>query len=95
MLLTSIPDEEVVEIVVSVRVLGLESEHRGVGRRVKLDHGLHRQGPVDEVRGLVIDVLHLDDHSLVVSVCKVWNFRLSIVYASISFIHKTIGEPWH
>ena len=71
MLLTSVPDEEAVEVVVSVGVLGLESEHRGVGRRVKLDHGLHRQGPVDEVRGLVIDVLHLDDHSLVVSVCKV------------------------
>ena len=71
MSLTSVPDEEVVEVVICVWVLGLEGEHWCVGRRVELDHGLHRQGPVDEVRGLVIDVLHLDDHSLVVSVCNV------------------------
>ena len=71
--LTSVPDEEVVEVVICVRVLGLEGEHWGVGRRVELDHGLHRQGPVDEVRRLVIDVLHLDDHPLVVSV---YNFEI-------------------
>ena len=56
------------EVVVCVRVLGLEREHGGVGRGVELDHGLHGQGPVDEVGRLVIDVLHLDDHPLVVSV---------------------------
>ena len=31
---------------------------------------LHWKGPVDEVRWLVVDVLHLDDHPLVVSVCR-------------------------
>ena len=30
---------------------------------------LHWEGPVDEVRWLVVDVLHLDDHPLVVRVC--------------------------
>ena len=30
---------------------------------------LHWKGPVDEVRWLVVDVLHLDDHPLVVRVC--------------------------
>ena len=57
------------EVVVSVRVLSLEGEHGGVWGSVELDHGLHGQGPVDEVGRLVVDVLHLDDHPLVVSVC--------------------------
>ena len=67
-ILTSVPDEEVVKVVVSVGVLGLEGEHGGVGRRVKLHHSLHGQRTVDEVGRLVIDVLHLDDDPLVVSI---------------------------
>ena len=78
-LLTSVPDEEVVEVVVGVRVLGLQREHRRVGRRVQLDHGLHRQRPVDEVRRLVVDVLDLDDDALVVRVCN----RGALALASI------------
>ena len=68
--LTSVPDKKVVEVVIGVWVLGLESEHRGVGGSVELDHGLHGQGPVDEVGRLVVDVLHLDDHTLVVRICN-------------------------
>ena len=34
---------------------------------------LHGQGPVDEVGGLVVDVLHLDDHPLVVRICTTDN----------------------
>ena len=34
---------------------------------------LHWKGPVDEVRWLVVDVLHLDDHPLVVSICGGYN----------------------
>ena len=34
---------------------------------------LHWKGPVDEVRWLVVDVLHLDDHPLVVRVCGGYN----------------------
>ena len=68
LILTSVPDQEVVEVVVSVRVLGLQGEHGGVGGSVELHHRLHRQRPVDEVGRLVIDVLHLDDHTLVVRV---------------------------
>ena len=56
------------KVVVSVGVLGLEGEHGGVRRRVKLHHGLHGQRTVDEVGRLVVDVLHLDDDPLVVSI---------------------------
>ena len=66
--LTSISDEKVVEVVVGVWILGLEGEDPGVGGRVQLDDGLHRQGPVDEVRRLVVHVLHLHDDALVVGV---------------------------
>ena len=57
------------QVVVGVRVLGLQREHPGVGRRVELDHGLHGERPVDEVGGLVVHVLDADDHALVVGVC--------------------------
>ena len=56
------------KVVISVGILGLESEDRGVGRSVELDHGLHGQRSVDEVGRLIIDILHLDDHPLIVSV---------------------------
>ena len=56
------------KVVISVGILGLESEDRGVGGSVELDHGLHGQRSVDEVGRLIIDILHLDDHSLIVSV---------------------------
>ena len=56
------------EVMVGVRVLGLQGEHGRVGGSVQLHHGLHGQRPVDEVRRLVVDVLHFDDDSLVVGV---------------------------
>ena len=56
------------EVVVGVRVLGLQGEHGGVGGSVQLHHGLHRQRSVDEVGRLVVDVLHFDDDALVVSI---------------------------
>ena len=45
-----------------------------MGTHISLGFGfesidLHWKGPVDEVRRLVVDVLHLDDHPLVVRVC--------------------------
>ena len=67
-ILTSVPDQEVVEVVVGVGVLGLQGEHGGVGRSVQLHHGLHGQRSVDEVRRLVVDVFHFDDHTLVVRI---------------------------
>ena len=57
------------EVVVGVGVLGLQGEDPGVGRGVELDHGLHGERPVDEVRRLVVHVLDPDDHTLVVGVC--------------------------
>ena len=56
------------EVVVGVRVLGLQGEHGGVGGSVQLHHGLHGQRSVDEIRRLVVDVFHFDDDSLVVGV---------------------------
>ena len=56
------------EVMVGVRVLGLQGEHGRVGGSVQLDHGLHGQRPVDEVRRLVVDVFHFDDDPLVVGV---------------------------
>ena len=43
-MLTSVSDEEIVEVVVGVRVLGLQIEDLGVGRSVELDYGLHGEG---------------------------------------------------
>ena len=42
-LLTSVPDEEVVEVVVGVGVLGLEGEDRGVGGCVQFHHRLPQE----------------------------------------------------
>lgn len=54
--------------VVGVRIARLESENRSVWRRVQLHHGLHRKGPIDEVRRLVVDVFHVYYHSLIVGI---------------------------
>lgn len=63
-----VPHDEVVDVVVGVRVPRLESEDWGIGCSVQLDHGLHGQWPVDEVGGLVVDIFDVDDHALVVRV---------------------------
>lgn len=64
----SVSDDEVVDVVVGVGVSGLEGEHGRVGRRVQLHHRLHGQRPVDEVRRLIVHVLHVNDDALVVRV---------------------------
>ena len=66
--LTSISDEEVVDVVVRVGIASLEGEDGRVWRCIELDDGLHGQWPVDEVRRLVIDILHLNNHALIVRV---------------------------
>lgn len=58
------------EVVIGVRILGLQGEDPRIWRRVQLDHGLHGQRSVYEVGRLVIDVLDLDDDALIVCVCK-------------------------
>ena len=72
-LLTSVSDEEVMKIVIGVRIFGLKREHPSVGGCVELDDGLHRQRTVDEIRGFVVHVLHLDDDSLIVGVWGMYN----------------------
>lgn len=66
--LTSISDEEVVDVVVRVGIASLQGEDGRVWRCIELDDGLHGQWPVDEVRRLVIDILHLNNHALIVRV---------------------------
>ena len=56
------------EVVIGVGVLCLQGEHGGGRGCVEVDHGLHGEGPVDEVGRLVVHVLHPDDHALVVRV---------------------------
>ena len=67
---SSVANEEVVDVVVSVGILGLEREHPCIWGSVELDHSLHRQRPVDEVGRLIVDVFDADDHSLVVRICE-------------------------
>lgn len=65
---TSIADEKIVDVVVRVGVTSLQREDGRVLRCIKLDDGLHGQRPVNEVRRLIIDILHLHNHALIVRV---------------------------
>jgi hypothetical protein len=67
-LLTSVSHEEIVKIVIGIRVFGLQRKHPSVWGCVKFDDSLHRQGTVDEIRWFVVYVLHLDNDSLIVGV---------------------------
>ena len=58
------------DVVVLVRIPGLQGEHGGVGRRIEFNHCLHGQRPVDEVRGLIVHIRDEKDNTLVVGVCK-------------------------
>lgn len=69
-LLTSISYDEIMDVMVSVRVSGLQSEHRSVWRSVELYHSLHWQWSIDETRRFVVDVFDMNDDPLVVSVCS-------------------------
>ena len=60
------------DVVVCVGIASLEREDGRVWRCIELDNGLHGQWPVDEVRRLVIDILHLNNHALIV---RVWQNR--------------------
>ena len=57
------------DVMVLVWVPGLQGEDWGVGGGVELDHGLHGQGAVDEVRRFIVDVGDLQDDPLVVRIC--------------------------
>lgn len=56
------------DIVVGVGIPGLEGEHVSVRRCVQLNDSLHRQGPVNEIRRLVVHILHIDDDALIVGI---------------------------
>lgn len=56
------------DVMVRVGIASLQGEDGRVWRCIELDDGLHGQWPVDEVRRLVIDILHLNNHALIVRV---------------------------
>lgn len=56
------------DVVVCVGVTSLKREDGRVLGCVKLDDGLHGQRPVNEVRRLIIDILHLHNNALIVRV---------------------------
>jgi hypothetical protein len=66
--LTSIPDKEVMEVMIGIWIFGLKCKHSSVRRCVKLDNCLHGQRTIDEVRWLIVHIFHLDNYALVVSV---------------------------
>lgn len=81
------------DIVIRVGISRLQREDGRVGRSVELDDGLHRQRPVDEIRRLVIHILHLDDDALIVRVC----IELETIFSYISRIdyHVMLSrESW-
>lgn len=57
-------------VVVSVRITGLQCEHGCVWWGIQLHHSLHGQGAVNEVWRLIVDVLDVDYHALVVGIYK-------------------------
>lgn len=67
---TPIPDDEVMYTVIGVRVSRLKGENRSVWRGVQLDHSLHGERTIDEIRRLVVHVFNVYNHSLIVRVCK-------------------------
>ena len=56
------------DIVIGVRIASLQSEDGRVGWRIELHDGLHWQWSVDEVRRLVVDILHLHNDTLIVRI---------------------------
>lgn len=64
----SIPYDEIMDFVIGVRVPSLQRENRRIGRSVELNNGLHRQRPIDKVRRFIVDILDVDNYTLVVSI---------------------------
>jgi len=56
------------DIMIGIGISGLERENRSVGWCIQLNHRLHGQGAVDEIRGLIVHILHQDYHTLVVRI---------------------------
>lgn len=68
------------DVVVGIRVPGLQGEDRCVRGCVELHHGLHWQRSVDEIGRLVVDVPDVDDDALVVGICVNKQKIRSVVY---------------
>jgi len=58
-----------VNVVIRIGIASLEREDGRVGWSVELDDSLHGQWPVDEIRRFIVDIFHLNDHTLVVGIC--------------------------
>lgn len=61
-----------------------------------MDDSLHGEGTIDEVGRFVVDVLDVDDDSLVVGICWAFDGKLNIylkVYL-ISYLHLSPAAKW-
>jgi len=59
------------DVVVGVGIPGLKGEHVSVRWCVQLDDRLHWQRPINEIRRLVVHILHVDDDALIVGIYNV------------------------
>lgn len=56
------------DVVVCVGVSGLQRENGCVRGSIQLNDSLHWQWPIDEIRRLVVHILHMNDHALIVRI---------------------------
>lgn len=57
-------------IAVGVRISSLKGKHVSIRRCIQLYDRFHWQRPIYEVRWLVVNVLHVDNDTLIVRVCN-------------------------
>lgn len=62
--LTSISNEEIVDVMIGIRIASLQFEYWSSRRGVELDDSLHRKRPIDKIGRFIIDVLYVDDYPL-------------------------------
>lgn len=65
---STVTDNEVMNIMVCVRVSCLKRKNWCIWWGIQLNNGLHRQWTIDEIWWLVVNVLHMDDDALIVGV---------------------------
>lgn len=66
----TVPHNEIVDVVVSVRVSRLQGKNGRVRGCIQLHHSLHGQRAVDEIRRFIIDIPHVNNYALVVGICE-------------------------
>lgn len=80
----SVSNDEVMDIMVGVRVPGLKREDWCVWSSIQLHYSLHWKRTIDKIRGFIVHILNVDYYSLIV---RIWNiiYWLMITDLSISW----------